>query len=96
MATYQEWQLDNMIGGEAAREWEEMNRIDFDPYPAAYKLSDAISSIIKAQSLIREAAEKVYDRPEEDRILSLLYDLEQVENAAADIIHNDLGVQLIC
>ena len=95
MATYQEWQLDNMIGGEAAREWEEMNRIDFDPHPAAYRLSDAISAIIKAQSLIKAAAEKVYDRPEEDKILSLVYELEQVENAAAHIIHDDLGVQTI-
>ena len=95
MATYQEWQLDNMIGGEAAREWEEMNRVDFDPYPTVNKLSDAISTIIKAEGLLKTAAERAQDRPDEDKILSLLYDLEQVENAVANIIHDDLGVQTI-
>lgn len=94
--TYQEWQLDNMIGGEAAREWEELNKVDFDPYPAAHKLDDALLTLYHVESLIEAAAEKVQDRPEEDKILSLLYEIEQVENAVSDIIHKDLGVNIVC
>lgn len=95
MANVANWQLDAMYGAESARLWEMQNQ-GFNPYPAAYKLSDALSALHKADSLIGSAAEKAEGQPEEEKIMSLLYDMEQIENAIAGIIHDDLGVNLTC
>lgn len=88
-----DWQLDAMYGAESARMWEMQNH-GFDPYPAAHKLSDALSVLHRTESLIGSAADKAAGQPEEEKIMSLMYDIEQIESAIADIIHNDLGVSV--
>lgn len=95
MTNVASWQLDSMYEAESARLWEMQNQ-GFDPYPAAYRLSDALDALHKAESRIEAAAEKAEGQPEEEKIKSLLYDIEQIENAIADIILNDLGVNLTC
>lgn len=76
------WEVQAMKEAEDARIWEELNAPD--PYEkqmheAAREMLHAVEQISKAEDFLVEAAEKVSGEPMEDRILSLLESLEDLE-----------------
>lgn len=82
-------EIDEMYEAESARLWEELNSGDkreVDPYPAIYKMNDALSLVNQAISKLNSGADSLKSTPYEDRIVSLAMELENVYSYIEDEI----------
>lgn len=85
-------ELDRMYEAESARLWEELNSFEeqeeekeeIDPFPALYRMGDALSFINQAIARLHSGAETVKGTPYEDRIESLVMELEDVYSHIED------------
>lgn len=82
-------ELDRTYEAESARLWEELNsneEPEIDPYPALYKMDDALSLVNQAVSKLNSGADSLKGTPYEDRIESLAMELEDVYSHIEDEI----------
>lgn len=87
-----DWQLDNMYETESSRLWELQNQEpEFDVYGVYNKLDEARRLLYKVEDLISKAADKAEGYPEEDKVMSLLCELDKLDFAVNTVI-DDLGV----
>ena len=82
-------ELDRMYEAESAKLWEELNNSEepeIDPYPALHKMNDALFLINQAVSKLNGGADSLKGTPYENRIESLVMDLENVYSYIEDEI----------
>lgn len=82
-------ELDRMYEAESARLWEELNNFEepeFDPHLVLESLDDALSHVSQAVSNLNSAAKSLKGTPYEDRIGSLVMELESVYSYIEDEI----------
>ena len=94
--TIRDWQIQNMYEAESARLWELQNQEPaFDVKGASKELEEALKLLYKVEDLISSAANIAADNPEEDKIMSLLYELDKFDSSINMVI-DDLGVRKKC
>ncbi len=91
------WQdVDAMWESDAAAQWERENACESDDYPywcnAEQKLKDAMSMLIKAESLLYKAAEYVKNSTQEDRIVSLADMVTDIDSSVHDQLERMRGM----
>ena len=82
-------ELDRMYEAESARLWEELNNFEepeIDPHLALENLNAALSHVSQAVSELDSVAEMLKGTPYEDRIESLVMELEDVYSHIEDEI----------
>ena len=81
------WQLDLMADEDATRRWNDQNR---DPHPAISQLQLSLETLFSAESRIGNAADLLEGIPAEDKALSIIADLNDIEFAIRSLI-KELG-----
>ena len=74
------WQLELMKEREDEKAWEELNKENPNLLEAAAQLKKAIQSLIEAEAAAISAAEAVEEYPVTDKIMSIVYDLNNLEH----------------
>ena len=71
-------EIDIRYESETSRIWEGLNRTEVDPFPAIYKIDDAMAHIYQAIDKIYASAELLKGTAAEQRINSLGKQLEEL------------------
>lgn len=74
------WQLELMKEREDEKAWEELNKENPHLLEAAAHLKKAIQTLIEAESSLISTAEAVEEYPVTDKIMSIVYDLNNIEH----------------